>query len=451
MMLVDHGRSQINIVSLLLIDHLGSLPPLLLRRVAGGAFSNGAAQRGLLLAPHDSPLEDDVSPRRKTDRPIHLVFGRYGHCNLAISGIFHSGRQQRHPAFDGLGRVSAAPRAAAVHALCLLPVPVGVIRPVATHPRGGSGGAPDQGQGAAAEPWPNAPNGHRLPERLEVQCAFRRDGQHVVPLCGGKGGLVMAALDNRTEAYFQRRGIETIRVFPEDFSGDPYIAEAVLHSKVEIPYVFLLKGLRVVMVEMDIFCRANPLLLDTGTADVVVSEHGNSAEVNVGFWVAYPTCPVIDAFRRMRAWATDPQRRNAYCDGAFDQKIMHYAWLGTGALSPRSKSKCRHFSQRDQLFDPRVDSPVALEMISYQRIMHWMEDDHDDDVNDDDNAEGGSRDPDLEAKAWAPNSTDTVCVHLWSSFGSPHAQAQYGYQHSWYPPESEREAKHAACAFERVR
>ncbi len=260
---------------------------------------------------------------------------------------------------------------------------------------------------------------------------------------GGKGGLVMAALDNRTEAYFQRRGIETIRVFPEDFSGDPYIAEAVLHSKVEIPYVFLLKGLRVVMVEMDIFCRANPLLLDTGTADVVVSEHGNSAEVNVGFWVAYPTCPVIDAFRRMRAWATDPQRRNAYCDGAFDQKIMHYAWLGTGALSPRSKSKCRHFSQRDQLFDPRVDSPVALEMISYQRIMHWMEDDHDDDVNDDDNAEGGSRDPDLEAKAWAPNSTDTVCVHLWSSFGSPHAQAQYGYQHSWYPPESEREAKHA--------
>ena len=86
---------------------------------------------------------------------------------------------------------------------------------------------------------------------------------------GGKSGLVMAALDEATEAYFQERGVKTVRILPELLDAEKSVREAVLRAKVEVPYVFLLKGLRVVMVEMDIYCRSSPLHLDKGTADVL--------------------------------------------------------------------------------------------------------------------------------------------------------------------------------------
>lgn len=123
------------------------------------------------------------------------------------------------------------------------------------------------------------------------------------------------------------------------------------------------------MVEMDIFCRSNPLRLDMGTADIIVAEHNYCEEVNVGFWIAYPTCPVIDSFHRLQTWVHSSKRASAYCDAAFDQKLIHFAWLGQGPLSANSSSKCRVFSQRDQIFDPRADTPVALQRISYHDIM----------------------------------------------------------------------------------
>lgn len=100
---------------------------------------------------------------------------------------------------------------------------------------------------------------------------------------------------------------------------------------------FAAPRLRVVMVEMDIYCRSNPLRLDNGTADMLVSEHDTSEEVIVGFWITYPSCTVIDSFRRMYTWVANPKRTNAYCDGAFDQKLMLLRGLG---LSAGSHSAC---------------------------------------------------------------------------------------------------------------
>ena len=242
-----------------------------------------------------------------------------------------------------------------------------------------------------------------------------------------KGSLVMAALDDATDVYFRSRGIKTIRVMPDDMSPERSMREAVLQTKVVIPYVFLLKEVRVVMVEMDIFCRSNPLRLDSGTADIIVAEHNYCEEVNVGFWIAYPTCPAIDSFRRMQAWVRNPGRTHAYCDGAFDQKLIHFAWLGHGALSANSSSPCHDFSQRDQIFDPRANTPVALERISYHDMMHWAP----------------PWDPRPDPETWPRTSSQPVCVHIWSAFGSPPDQIQYGYRRGWFPNGSERAAKYA--------
>lgn len=240
----------------------------------------------------------------------------------------------------------------------------------------------------------------------------------------GKDSLVMAALDNATDIYFRSRGIKTVRVMPEDMTPERSMREAVLQTKVVVPYVFLLKGVRVVMVEMDIFCRANPLQsLDMATADIIVSEHDYCEEVNVGFWIAYPTCPAIDSFRRMQAWVRNPDRTGAYCDGAFDQKLIHFAWLGHGALSANSSSNCRDFSQRDQVFNPRADRPVALERIGFHDIMHWAP----------------PWDPRPDPETWPPNSSQPVCVHIWSAFGPPQDQILYGYRRGWFPAGSKRE------------
>ena len=65
----------------------------------------------------------------------------------------------------------------------------------------------------------------------------------------------------------------------------------------------MLQGLRVVMLEMEIYCRSNPLRLANGTADVLVLEHNTSDEVNVGFWIAYLSCTMIDVYRRIYTWA----------------------------------------------------------------------------------------------------------------------------------------------------
>jgi hypothetical protein len=242
---------------------------------------------------------------------------------------------------------------------------------------------------------------------------------------GGKDRLVMAALDEATEAYFQSRGVKTVRVFPELLDAERSVREAVLRAKVEVSYVFLLKGLRVVMVEMDIYCRSNPLGLDTGTAELLVTEHDYCEEVNVGFWIAYPTCPILDSFRRMQAWVGSQNRTHAYCDGAFDQKLMHFAWLGDGALSAGSGSACRNFEQRDQVFDPNIDKAVALERISFRHIMHW--------------APPWVQPPDLDS--WPNNSADPLCVHIWSGFGPPLSQIRYGYRRNWFPSVSKEEAE----------
>ena len=242
---------------------------------------------------------------------------------------------------------------------------------------------------------------------------------------GGKSGIVMAALDEATEAYFQERGVKTVRILPELLDAEKSVREAVLRAKVEVPYVFLLEGLRVLMVEMDIYCRSNPLHLDKGTADVLVAEHDYCEEVNVGFWIAYPTCPVIDSFWRMQAWTTSPNRTHAYCDGAFDQKLMHFAWLGHGALSADSHSSCREFAQRNQVFDLRINKPIKLGRISFQDIMHWTP--------------PWVAPPDPET--WPSNPSNPICVHIWSAHGSPDAQMRYGYRRKWFPLTSEREAE----------
>lgn len=240
----------------------------------------------------------------------------------------------------------------------------------------------------------------------------------------GKDNLVMVALDDATDRHFQQQGIKTVRVMPEDAKPENTVREAVLQTKVVVPCVFLLKGVRVVMVEMDIYCRANPLIIDNGTADIVVAEHNYCEEVNVGFWIAYPTCPVIDSFRRMQAWVANPNRQGAYCDGAFDQKLMHYAWLGHGALSEGSHSSCRNFTERDKIFDARVDRPVNLERVSYEDLMHWPLSGHN-------------------LETWPSNSSDPKCVHIWSGFGPPREQILYGYRRGWFPPDADREAKNA--------
>lgn len=262
----------------------------------------------------------------------------------------------------------------------------------------------------------DAKYGVRFPEMIKTWSHFV-----------GKSSLVMLALDDATDALFRAQGIPTIRVIPEEMKLEQSIREAVLQAKVVVPYVFLLKGLRVVMVEMDVYCRSNPLRFDNGTAEILVTEHdkhSDSREVNVGFWIAHPTCPVIDSFRRMQAWATDPHRKFAYCDEAFDQKLMHFAWLGGGPIAAGSKTRCQRFSQRNQIFDPRVDKPLAVQSISFEHIMHW-------------------NDPPAQDRDTWPNSPNTICVHLWSGFGNATAQARYGYAHGWYPPESETEAKEA--------
>lgn len=246
---------------------------------------------------------------------------------------------------------------------------------------------------------------------------------------GSKASLVMAALDEATDAYFRAQDVKTIRVFPQDLdSAEPSIREAVLRAKVEVPYTFLRKGLRIVMVEMDIYCSSNPLILDKGQSELLVTQHDYDNEVNVGFWIAYPACPVVDAFRRMQAWVNSQNRTDAYCDGAFDQKLMHYAWLGEGALSAGSHSSCRDFAQRAEIFDPVSDKRVRLERIPVERIMHW--------------APPWVQAPDPET--WPPRSNaasqDPTCVHIWTAFGPPDAQMRYGYRRGWYPSVSKREA-----------
>lgn len=115
--------------------------------------------------------------------------------------------------------------------------------------------------------------------------------------------------------YFRAQGIQTIRVVPEEVEPEYSMREAVLQARVVVPYVFLLKGMRVVVLEMDIYCRSNPLRFDNGTAEIVVTEHDSTREVNVRFCIAYPTCAVIDSFSRMQAWATDAAREGAYATG----------------------------------------------------------------------------------------------------------------------------------------
>lgn len=252
-----------------------------------------------------------------------------------------------------------------------------------------------------------------------------------------RSSLVMAALDRPTETYFRARGVPTVRVFPDNFDAEQSVREAVLRAKVEVPFVFLSRGLRIAVVEMDIFCRSSPLLLDRGEAEVLTTEHADNDEPNVGFFVAYPTPRVVDAFRRMRAWATNPNRTLAYCDGAFDQKLMHYAWLGEGALSRRhpSGSFCRYFSQRNQLFDPARDASVTLARIGFSEVMHWVGE-----------ADAGGNWPATDPSASEP----PVCVHLWSSFGSPEEQTRYAYSHGWFPPISKPEAEAALARLGRL-
>lgn len=71
------------------------------------------------------------------------------------------------------------------------------------------------------------------------------------------------------------------------------------------------------------------------------------------------------------------------------------------------------------MFNPLTDERVVLQRIPFERVMHWID----------------PPDPD----AW-PDNPETICVHIWSGYGPPDAQAQYGYGHQWFPSVAEKEA-----------
>ena len=108
----------------------------------------------------------------------------------------------------------------------------------------------------------------RFPEMIKTWSQF-----------AGKSSLVMLALDNATDVFCHPRVSRPSACSPR--RSEHSIREAVLQAKVVVPYVFLLKGMWVVMVEMDIYCRSNPLRFDNGTAEILVTEHDNTREVNV--------------------------------------------------------------------------------------------------------------------------------------------------------------------------
>jgi len=91
------------------------------------------------------------------------------------------------------------------------------------------------------------------------------------------------------------------------------------------------------------------------------------------------------------------------------------------ADSAGSHSFCREFAQRDQLYDPHTDVPVPLDRINIQDFMHW--------------ALRPYSDPEM----W-PSPLNPICAHIWSGYGPPQAQVQYGNRRKWVPSISQNQA-----------
>jgi len=113
------------------------------------------------------------------------------------------------------------------------------------------------------------------------------------------------------------------------------IGELVMRGKFITTEVALRAGLRVVFSEMDVFWRANLVVLDGHIdADFIVSEHpggfSEQSEINIGVYIARPTPAVQHVFRLVTLWIQQANRFDSFhpC-GCFDQKLLDFAVRGT--------------------------------------------------------------------------------------------------------------------------
>eukprot|EP00929_Paragymnodinium_shiwhaense_P040107 TRINITY_DN20966_c0_g1_i2.p1 TRINITY_DN20966_c0_g1~~TRINITY_DN20966_c0_g1_i2.p1 ORF type:complete len:493 (+),score=30.71 TRINITY_DN20966_c0_g1_i2:224-1702(+) len=221
--------------------------------------------------------------------------------------------------------------------------------------------------------------------------------------------LVVAALDEETAKFFSKRGVPVLPMFVNK-SSHLGIRQAVMRAKIDVPYMLLSRGLRVVFCEMDIYLRQDPLILEKELdGDFLVSQHNYDIEINIGFWIAKPVASVLHFFDLLRKYLQNEDWMTKMgCNPTFDQKVMDFAVRG----DPRKlKGACR-FSQRtlDSLYDSQ-SAALRWNYIPWSRFPHYL--------------------PSFRFNQSLVNAA--VGAHIWSGAGPVEKQIQLAHQYGlWF-------------------
>lgn len=214
--------------------------------------------------------------------------------------------------------------------------------------------------------------------------------------------LVMAAFDQETYRWFTNHSVPTVllehrtiqeRVMSAKYKGFLSLLLLIQDSQ-ELAYFS----------EMDIYWRSTPKL-NIGDKDFLVSQHKYvpDGEVNIGFYAAKPTLPVMHLFYRLANWIDlkDSYRPNKNC-GAFDQKVMDLAIRGpvhNNAFIGKRGNRPECYFPKEQLDMLVPPTPLRWDFVPATVLDHHP----------------------FENLA----SEELAGVHVWSGFGTPAKQVEW--------------------------
>lgn len=135
---------------------------------------------------------------------------------------------------------------------------------------------------------------------------------------------VIVALHNEVVAYFDYHRVPVARFVPAPWSGGKLNAQGFLPEVLRylLTYRFLLRELRVIYADADVFFVGDPRDYFDPSVDVLVEAHAYSDEVCSGFFMAQPTAASLDLFRSIVLWIRDT------AEWVDHQLVLDYALRG---------------------------------------------------------------------------------------------------------------------------
>lgn len=220
--------------------------------------------------------------------------------------------------------------------------------------------------------------------------------------------FAMCALDKETYNYFTNKNIPTVLLDKEEDNFN----HLVCISKFLLTKVLLKNGFNVIMTEADIFWKTDVTTIFNTNAELTVSQHTYSPEVNIGFYRVISNENTIKFFDNLMDWIYDPKcsytqdvYKNIYLNKkphyGVDQKIFDCALRQCNDSFLRKVG----YNFSTESFNKLKTVQLNWDYLSYNILMHWP--------------------------IRYPNNYSGV--HVWSGYNKiPSEQIKYAHSYNWF-------------------